>query len=166
MTEENQSKLVSSKRIKRIRAQGYFDQTAKEVSDLSIGNRFAYQICTVLVITGVVLGNVPLLATLMGISFFGILLPNHPFDYLYNFGVRHLLDRPAVPKRSKQLKFACTVATLWLGSVIWLFHTGATIPAQILGGMLASVAFTVATFDFCLPSFIYNTLFRVKVPDN
>lgn len=156
--------LLSDTRIKRIRAQGYFAQSAEEVSALAVGNRFAYQLCSGVLIVGVATANLTVLKVMMGIAFLGVLLPNHPFDYLYNFGLRQALGRPKLPKRSPQLKFACGVATLWLGATIYLFASGLALAGYVCGAVLAAVASTVATVDFCLPSTIFNAIFRIKQP--
>ena len=154
--------LISNRRISCIRAQGYFNQSDQEVSDLSIGNRFAYQLCTVILILGVATVSIPLLSVMTAIAFFGVILPNHPFDYIYNFGLRQVLKKPKLPKRSKQLKFACGIATIWLLATIYFFHSGQIMAGYILGGMLAAVASTVAATDFCIPSTIYNLIFRTN----
>lgn len=151
-------------RINNIRTQGYFDQTDQEVASLALGNRFAYSLCLSIVVVGTALGNVPLLAAMTVVAFFGVVLPNHPFDYLYNYGLRQMLGRPKLPRRSPQLKFACTVATLWLGATVFAFYSGAMTAGYILGGSLAVIAFLVSVFDFCIPSIVYNFLFRVQVP--
>ena len=67
------------------------------------------------------------------------------------------------PESSKLLKFACIIATLWLSATIYLFYAGLVIAGYVVGGLLFSVAFLVSTTDFCIPSTIYNFIFKVKV---
>lgn len=150
-------------RLKNIRTQGYLTQTDDEIQAHAPGNRFAYGLCLIIVVIGTVLGSVPLVSAMMVVAFFGVVLPNHPFDYIYNNGVRQMLNRPELPRRSKQLKFACSIATVWLGAIAYAFYSGAMVAGYILGGSLAVVAFLVAVFDFCIPSIIYNFLFKVEV---
>lgn len=154
--------LLSPSRIRRLRAQGYAHQTKDELSALAFGNRFAYRLCTTFLILGVALANVPVLTAMMTIAFFSIILPNHVFDYVYNNFLSHRMNRPEVPPRSRQLKFACIVATLWLGMTIYLFLSGLMTAGYIMGASLASVALLVSTTDFCIPSFIYNLIFNNK----
>lgn len=149
--------LISTSRIQRIRAQGYCTQTDAQLSSLSVGNRFAYQVCGSIVAIGVATANVPTLAVMSVVAFGGVVLPYHPFDYVYNGLVSDLIQRPKIPPRSKQLKFACSIATLWLMGTIALFHFQMTVVGYVFGGLLVVVAFLVAIFDFCIPSLIYNT---------
>ena len=158
----NQNQL-SETRINRLREQGYTSQTDAEISDLAFGNRFAYRICVTLLIFGVGFANIPLLSFMMVIAFLGLLLPNHPFDYIYNLVLSKKMKKPKLPPRSKQLKFTCTVATLWIGGTIYLFYTGLTNWGYIAGVSLIVVATLVSTVDFCIPSKIYNALF-IKNP--
>ena len=154
---------VSTKLIKRLRIQGYCGISDNRLSALAFGNRFAYILCSIIIFFGVATANIPLLCAMMSIAFFGIVLPNHPFDYVYNYGLRKPMNKPKLPPRSRQIKFACTVATLWLGATISLFYFGHMIAGYVVGGILFSLAFTVSTTDICIPSLLYNYLFKIKV---
>ena len=156
--------LIHPARISRIKEQGFNPNTFtdEQISIHSIGNRFAFQMCTLLFVTGLVLNSIPILATAAGIAFLGLILPFHPFDLLYNFGVRHLFNRPKFPPRSAQAKFACGIASVWLGAIIFLVYSSLLTWAYVLGGVLFGVAFLVSVFDKCIPSVIYNFLFVKK----
>jgi len=80
-----------------------------------------------------------------------------------NYILSGFLKKPKLARRSKQLKFACTIATTGLSATAFLFYTGFTTAGYILGALLFLVAFTVSTTDFCIPSMIYNFLFKVKI---
>lgn len=160
--EEKQANLSRS-RINRLKAQGYLKHSDKEISELAFGNRFAFIICSTLVGLGVATANVPILVGMALIALGGVILPYHPFDYIYNHIVSGLIDRPKLPPRSKQLKFACIIATVWLAGTVFLFYSGFMTSGYIVGALLFMVAFTVSTTDFCIPSTIYNFLFKVKI---
>ena len=147
----------------RLKVQGYCNRTDSDLSKLAFGNRFAFIICSSVMAIGIVTANIPILSVLMCIAFLGIVLPYHPFDYIYNHIIRKANGMPKLPPRSKQLKFACMIATLGLSAIIYLFYSGLFITGYILGGLLFSVAFLVSTTDICIPSIIYNFLFRVKI---
>lgn len=155
--------MLSARRIKWLRSQGYVSQTDQEISNLALGNRFAYQLCTVLLTIGVVTANFWLLLGMLLIAFLGVVLPRHPFDYIYNYLLANMLKRPQLPKRSMQLKFACLIATIWIAITIYLCFNGFSTAAYVLGGMLILVAATVAITDYCLPSTIYNALFNKNI---
>ncbi|MEC3908532.1 DUF4395 domain-containing protein [Tamlana sp. 2201CG12-4] len=153
---------TSQKRINRIKAQGYFDCTNSEISKLAFGNRFAYILCTIIVITGVATANIPILLSMFLVAFLSILLPNHPFDYIYNYLLRKLMDKPKLPPRSKQLKFACSIASIFLAATVSLFYLNHMIAGYIVGTLLIISASLVAGLDICIPSIIYNAIYKIK----
>lgn len=153
--------LISPVRISRIKVQGYDTGfTDEEISIHAVGNRFSYQLCTLLFTTGLVLTSIPVLTVAAIIALFTVILPYHPFDYLYNHVVRHWLNRPKLPHRTDQAKFACGIASVWLGVIIYLFRNSLFVWGYVLGGILFVIALLVSTVDFCIPSLIYNKLFR------
>ena len=156
-------KMLSPNRIKRLKIQGYCNMTDTRLSELAFGNRFAYILCSGVVGVGVFTAHIPILGTMMVVALFGVLLPNHPFDYIYNYGIRDLMGKPKLPRRSKQIKFACIVATIWLAITIGLFHIGFVTGGYIVGGVLFSLTFIVSTTDICVPSLIYNYWHKIKV---
>ena len=156
-------KLIHPTRIRRIRTQGYLQQSDQEISALAFGNRFAYRLCTAILAIGVATANIPLLSVMMTIAFLGVVLPNHPFDYIYNHWLRHQLNKPKLPPRSKQLKFACTMATTMIGITIYLFANEMMLAGYLFGGHLIIVASLVSTIDYCIPSIVYNSIFRIKI---
>jgi hypothetical protein len=157
------NKILSDSRLHRLKAQGYFGYSDSELSSLAFGNRFAYIICTLILIIGVVTANVSTLLLMSLVAFGGSILPYHPFDYIYNHLLRYRINKPELPPRSKQLKFTCKVATLWLIVTAYLFYDGFTTAGYVLGSLLATVAFIVGTTDVCIPSKFYNLIFKIKV---
>lgn len=155
--------LLSNTRINNLKAQGYGKYSDGEISSMAFGNRFAYIVCFSFLVIGVATANIPILIAMTIIAFFGIILPNHPFDYIYNHILRGMLDKPKLPPRSRQLKFTCILATVWLIATVYLFYAGYVVAGYVLGGLLASVSFIVSTTDFCIPSMIHNFIFKVKV---
>jgi Domain of unknown function (DUF4395) len=156
------SSRLSKRRIERIREQGYFTKDDKEITDLAFGNRFAYQVCTLIWIFGVILTNIPLLGVVMGVAFLSVLLPYHPFDYIYNYLLSDRMQLPKLPPRAPQLTFACSIATIWTGTTIYLFYNGFDFAGYIVGGLFIVITTILSTTDLCLPSIIYNALFKKK----
>lgn len=157
------NKPISSKLIKRLKTQGYCNISENHLSELAFGNRLAFMMCSIVVFIGVAMANIPLLSAMGLIAFFGIVLPYHPFDYIYNHGLRIIMKKRKLPPRSRQIKFACTIATLWLASTIGLFYMDYMIAGYIVGGILSSLAFTVSITDICIPSLLYNYIYGIKV---
>jgi hypothetical protein len=158
-------RLLSATRINRLHAQGYSDISDAELSELALGNRFAYIVCGTIVAVGVATANIPTLLAVTTVAYLGVVLPYHPFDYVYNHVLRSVLKKPKLPPRSRQLKFTCLIATLGLIATTVLFYAGLAVAGYVVGGLLVAVAFTVSTTDFCIPSTIHNLIFRVKVQE-
>lgn len=158
-TEKNTNDL-SELRISRIKEQGFATgYTDQEICQHAVGNRFAYQMCTLLFTTGLILTSIPILTIAAVIAALTVLLPYHPFDYVYNYGVRNLFNYPKLPPRSSQAKFACGIAALWLSAIIYLFAESLFMWGYLLGLLLFIVAVLVSTIDYCIPSKIYNAIF-------
>jgi len=160
---ENEQVLLSPRRLHGFRIQGYCDYSDENLSELAFGHRFAYYTCSFIVLIGLILANIPILTSMMIVAFFGFILPNHPFDYIYNYFLSSPMNKPKLPRRAKQAKFACIIATGWLAATIYLFYSGLDIAGYVVGGLLFAVAILVASTDICIPSLIYNLLFRYEV---
>ncbi len=153
---------LSEKRIQRLRAQGYTRETKKELNELAFGIRFAYRACITILAVAVITQSVTLFSMMLGIAFLGIVLLNHPFDYVYNHTFSKWMNKPKLPARSAQLKFACTIATTWIATVIYLLVSDHTTAGLVMALLLIGIALFPATTDFCIPSAIYNALFMRK----
>jgi hypothetical protein len=155
----NQNCVLSSVTRKRLEAQGYLGFTDAQLNDFKFGIRFAYYLCGLLVLTGLIFSSVAILMTAMVIAFLAMMPPHHPFDYLYNYVVRKILRKPKLPPRTNQGRFSCGIATIWVGGIIFLLKNNFEMWGYFAGGVLLSVAALVSIFDICLPSIIYNFLF-------
>ena len=152
-------KNLSQTRLNRLRAQGYTCENNQKLSNMAFGIRFPYRACVAIIIAAMFTQSIELFSAMLVIAFFGVVLPYHPFDYIYNSILSKWMNKPQLPRRSIQIKFACAIATLWLVAIVVLMSFGMTISALILAGLLAFTASLPSTIDFCVPSFIYNKLF-------
>lgn len=156
----NNEMKISSRSQKRLEEQGFCGFTNAELGQHRFGIRFAYFICMSLVIIGLVLKNQQFLLIANIVALLGILPPYHPVDYLYNYVIRHLMGRPKLPPRSDQGRFACLMATIMLGTMNYYAYQNNFTVVYIVGAMLLVSAFLVTFTDYCIPSKIYNALFR------
>jgi hypothetical protein len=159
---KNQECLISPVRRKRLETQGYIGFTDSELNDFKFGIRFAYYLCGSIVILGLILSDIKILAAALIIAFFGTLLPYHPFDYLYNYLIRYLFNKPKLPPRANQGRFACGIAVVLLGAIIYFFYSGLNFWGYLVGGILVFTAALVSILDICIPSKIYNILFNKR----
>jgi hypothetical protein len=157
---ETKASLISPACRKRLHVQGYEKFSDNELNDYKFGIRFAYACCITLVAFGLIFQNIPILAIAAIIAFAGAFPPYHPFDYLFNHGVRHLLGKPKLPPRTNQGRFACGIASVWLAITIYLLYNSYIVFGNVLAVALLAVGTLVVTTDICIPSIIYNGIFK------
>jgi Domain of unknown function (DUF4395) len=123
-----------------------------ERRELSVGLRFSTGLCLALVIVALALESPVMVFALSVIGVIAGLSARHPFDHLWNHGVRHLVGGPPLPPNPTRRRHAFKVATAWLVVVGGLLAAGATIVALALGGLLVAACATVTATNLCLPS--------------
>ena len=153
------SKTLSRSTRKRLNVQGFSDVDDETLAIVAPWLRMAFGMCALIAGVGTVLASPTILWFLTPIAALGALTPVHPFDLIYNYGIRFLRDTGQLPKRRAQNRFACGVGTVWLVATAWAFQSGALTVGYILGGTLTAIVVLVSTTDICIPSMIYNTFF-------
>lgn len=144
---------------RRIEAQGFRGLDDAALAEIGPWLRWSPALCAVLMATGTILASPPVLWALAAIALLGAVLPFHPFDVLYNQGVRHLTGTRPLPHHGPQRRFACGMAAAWLAGTGLAFQEGAAVLGYVLGGTLTFVAAIIAVTHFCIPSLVYNKLF-------
>jgi uncharacterized protein DUF4395 len=153
-------KTLSATTRRRLDVQGLSDVDDETLAETAPWHRMAFGMCALLAGTGTALASPMILWILTPIAALAALFPVHPFDLIYNHGIRYLRNTGPLPKRPAQSRFACGVGAVWLVATALAFQAGALIVGYILGGALTGVAVLVSTTDICIPSMIYNSLFR------
>jgi Domain of unknown function (DUF4395) len=82
----------------------------------------------------------------------------HPFDALFNHGVRHLLDLPHLPANPLPRRFAMALAAVFSAATGLLFYWHLDKAGLAAGVLMALGAITVATTQFCAGSWIWHQL--------
>jgi hypothetical protein len=144
----------------RLEAQGFYGLDDATLQEVGPWLRWSPVICTLCMLAGVAFASPAILWALAIAAFLGVLLPFHPFDLLYNHGARHLTGTRPLPRQGPQRRFACGIATVWLVATGWAFSTGATTLGYALGVPLILVAGLVSITHICIPSLVYNALFK------
>jgi phage-related minor tail protein len=124
----------------------------EERRGLDLGLRFSTGTCLALVITALALESSAMVFALSGIGLIAGVSSRHPFDLVWNYGVRNLTGDPPLPPNPTRRRHAFKIATVWLLAVGMLLATGATGVALALGGLLVAACATVTTTNFCIPS--------------
>jgi len=134
-----------------LQTQGY-RLGGNEARELRIGLRFPTALCLALVVTGLALESALMIALLVPIGAVAGWTRRHPFDLIWNHGLRHLARAPDLPPNPVRRRHAFKLATIWLAAVAALFEIGATTAALVLGAVLLAVCSLVTATNFCIPS--------------
>jgi hypothetical protein len=132
---------------------------------LAVGLRFSTGTCLALVVAALALESVVAVFALGGIGIVAGFSARHPFDHVWNHGVRHLLRAPPLPPNPPRRRHAFKLATVWLAVVGALLAAGATAVALVLGGLLVAACATVTATNLCLPSETLAWLERRRAPN-
>ena len=144
---------------RRIEAQGFLGLDDRTVGHLNYWLRLSPAICMIWAAIGTALESAPVLWALAPFALLGALLPGHPFDLLYRFGVQPLTSGPSIPRYSLPRRFACLLATVMIVTAAWSFQSGRTFSGRIFGWALVSAALVNVSTGFCIPSFLYGLIF-------
>jgi hypothetical protein len=143
----------------RLRVQGYVHVDGQTLKAVEPWLRWSPAICTLFIALGTVLASPWILWGLVPFALAGAVMDRHPFDYLYNFGFRHLTRTPPLPPHGAPRRFACTLAAAWLAGTGALFALDLTTLGYVAGGVMTGMATLVSVTHFCVPSVIYGLLF-------
>lgn len=146
----------------RLQAQGFCGLDDATYQQINYPLRMSPAICMVWAAIGTALASPAVLWTLVPFAALGALLPTHPFDIIYNHGLRYLFNLPALPRYPVRRRFACFMATVMLVVAAWGFQAGMTMVGYVVGWSLVAAAFVNVSTGFCVPSFIFR-LFMGKV---
>ncbi len=150
---------ISPTARRRVEGQGFVGLDDRMIGQINYWLRLSPAICMMWTAIGTALQSATILWVLAPFALLGALLPGHPFDALYAFGVRPLTGGPAIPRYPAPRRFACLLATIMITSAAWSFQSGWAFSGQICGWALVAAAFVNVTTGFCVPSFIYGLLF-------
>jgi hypothetical protein len=117
-----------------------------------LGLRFAGAGCMSLVTVGLVLESPTLIFALSGLGLVASVGPRHPFDYVWNHGVRRFTGGPPVPPTARGRRFGFRVATVWLLAVGALLAAGVTTVGLAAGALLLAACAPFTLLNLCIPS--------------
>ncbi|HSC94118.1 MAG TPA: DUF4395 family protein [Burkholderiales bacterium] len=150
---------VSKTVRERIEAQGFCGLDDRTCAQINYPLRLSPAICMVWAAVGTALASPTILWALVPIAALGAILPGHPFDVVYNYGLRHLRGTPLLPRYGARRRFACALATIMLIAAAWGFQAGMPMVGYVVGWALVAAAFVNVSTGFCIPSFIARLFF-------
>lgn len=121
---------------------------------MAYGLRLAPAVCLAWTATGTFLAAPTILWALIPFAALGAILPNHPFDVIYNFGLRHLIGAAPLPHYPITRRIVCMIATVMLLITAWGFYTGLPIVGYTIGGLMIASALLYSTSGLCVISFL------------
>jgi hypothetical protein len=148
---EDQGAALASWTGANLSTQGYRLSDA-ERRQLWLGLRVPTGLCLALVVSALALESAVMLVVLSGVGLVGGFTRRHPFDYVWNYGLRRVLGAPALPPNPRRRRHAFKLATAWLLTVAGLFATGHDAAALVVGAVLVAVCGLVTLTNFCIPS--------------
>jgi hypothetical protein len=137
-----------------------FRFSAERSRALRVGLRFPTALCLALVVTGLALESAVLILALVPIGAIASWTPRHPFDQLWNHGLRHLSGAPELPPNPTPRRHAFKLGTVWLLAGGVLFAVGQATAALALGIVLVGVCGLVTATGFCIPSTLLGAWWR------
>jgi hypothetical protein len=144
---------------RNLAVQGY-RLSSQESRALRWGLRFPTALCLMLVAAGLVLQSAGLILAMVPIGAAAGWTGRHPFDLIWNQGLRHLSGAPELPPNPTRRRHGFKVGTVWLLAVGVLLAASETTAAVILGGMLLAACGLLTLTNFCIPSSLLDIWWR------
>lgn len=150
---------LSKETLHRLDVQGFDKASPDTLAAIAPWNRMAFAGCALFAGLGTVTASASILFVLMPIAALAAIFPVHPFDLIYNHGIRHLRKTGPIPERGMPSRVACGFGVVWLLATGLLFQQGHMVAGYVFGGILTAMATLVATTDICIPSIVYRAIF-------
>jgi hypothetical protein len=144
---------------RRLEMQGFLGHDDATLAEVGPWLRLVPGISAAWVAIGTTLASPVVIWCLLPFLLLGVLRRGHPFDFIYNHGLRHLLGTRPIPPYGAPRRFSSGVATVYVVAIGAAFHFGATMLGYLLGSGMVLAALFPTTNYFCIPAFFYGLLF-------
>jgi hypothetical protein len=144
---------------RRLETQGFLGLSDADLAEVGPWLRLTPAVCAVFMGLGTALGSTAILWGLAAPALLGAVFPVHPFDLVYNAGLRRLTGTRRLPRSGLPRRFACGMAAAWLLVTGAAFWADAAAAGYLLGGVLTAVAALVSLTHVCIPSMVFGVLF-------
>ena len=150
--------------LNRLKSQWIICRIISGRKSAQYGIRFSYPLYISIVALGIFFVNPYLLSIAALIAFFGIILPMHPFDYLYNYGVTKLFGTDRITGRGSELQVNSIVALIFNLGVITSIIYDAQLNYEVMALIYVMIsiffiAILLLTENLSIYSF-YNFFFK------
>ncbi len=156
---------ISTTARERIQMQGFCGLSDATYAQINYPLRLSPGIMMVWVAVGTVLASAQILWALVPFTALAAILTGHPFDVLYNYGLRYLMGTQKLPRYGLRRRFAFALATTMVSVAAGAFQAGVPSLGYIVGGaIVASTCLNVIT-GICGPAVLAGRLFGKVVCD-
>ncbi len=138
------SRVLTNTTCRRLDIQGFERTDASALAEVARWLRLAFGLCAAMAGVGTAMASSDDSLAVGAGRVSGGSLPVHPFDLIYNYGIRFVTGTSPLPWRGAPSRFACGLGAVWLVVTAWVFHTGHAVAGYALGGLLTGVAVPVA----------------------
>ena len=150
---------ISAVARERIEAQGFCGLDAGLLAEINYPLRLAPAICMLWTAVGIAFASPAVLGALVPFAILGAVLPGHPFDVVYNFGLRHLFGKPPLPRYGVRRRMACIAASTALSVSASGFLFSIPTLGYIVGGMVVAGTLLNVSTGICPPAAVIGKLF-------
>lgn len=150
---------VSAKVRAQLEAQGFVGLNDETLAQVNYPLRLAPALCMLWVALGTYLADPLVLWALIPFAAMGAVFRGHPFDVIYNHGMRYLMRTPVMPRYGAPRRFGCAVMSVWLAVNGWAFYAGHDVLGYALGVIALVPPVVNVTTGFCMPSLFYGLIF-------
>lgn len=151
---------ISPITARRLQIQGFTAVDDAWLAEVAPWLRWSPALCASLAALGTAMASPAILFALAATALLGAILPFHPFDLIYNYGIRFAVRKRPLPPNGTPRRFACGIAAVWLVTTALLFQNGVADAGYALSILFVAVAGLVSTTDICIPSLLFQLLRR------
>lgn len=147
----------------RLEIQSYINQPCEILHELKHWWRFTPTLNWVITLVGIVMAWPQLLfvqAALMGVA---VIAPSHPFDWLYNYGVRFLTATAPLPKSGQRRKVVFAMAGVLITLLGVWFYIGYNMVGYIQGGIMTLLGGLFVVSNLCVVSEMLAKIFGMPI---
>lgn len=149
---------------RNLNMQGFACETDARIAGVEPWLRLTPSLSATWIVAGTALASPAVLLGFALTSAFGASRREHPFDRIYNQGLRRITKTAPLPANPPPRRFAMGLAAAWAATSAALFATGHRRAGRIAGGLLGVAGATVASTHFCFGSLLYRQLEKLNRP--
>jgi len=149
---------LSNRIENRLKMQGFSCEPGSVETEVAPWLKFTPTLSALWIFTGTILASPMVLWVFSILAAIGAAMSQHPFDLIYNYGLRHISDSKPLPSNPLPRRFSMLIAALWSIVTGILFASGYITAGYISGAIMVTAA-SLNTFSyFCLGSWIFRYL--------